>query len=278
MITTSSADGTDVHAYEEGHGPAILLIHPGLSDGTRCKKMAEILSKRFRVVRLHRRQYRVDLKADPKLGGPPCTVAQEVEDVLAVAKRVGEPVVVYGHSSGGVVALEALAASPGSFAGAVIFEPAAVIGSPLSGERGEVLEEGRAALAEGRPGKAMAIFLHGAVGLPRWQASMSGAVVALVPKYRRLAPCQLDDLEALDRLGVRLETYGQIKVPTVLLEGGGKLNPAHLRERLDALQRVLPHAERVVMPKRNHGADLRAPGEVARVIETLADRVLQRGG
>jgi hypothetical protein len=28
------------------------------------------------------------------------------------------------------------------------------------------------------------------------------------------------------------------------------------------------------MPKRDHGADLKAPEEVARVIETLADKVL----
>lgn len=63
-------------------------------------------------------------------------------------------------------------------------------------------------------------------------------------------------------------------MPIVLLGGGSRRNPAHLRERLDAIQRVLPHAQRVVMPKRDHGADLKAPAEVARVIETLADKVL----
>jgi len=165
VFTTTSADGTTVRAYDEGHGPAILLLGPGLDDGTRCRRIAKILAKRFRVVRLHRRQYRLDLKADPKLGSP-CTIAEEVEDVLAVVRAIGGPVVLYGHSDGGVVALEALAASPSSFAGGVIFEPAAVIGPPLSGEGGEVLTQARAALAAGRPGKAMAIFSRGASGLP----------------------------------------------------------------------------------------------------------------
>jgi pimeloyl-ACP methyl ester carboxylesterase len=96
MLTTTSADGTSVRAYDEGHGPAIVLLGPGLDDGTRTKRLASILANRFRVVRLHRRQFRLDLKADPKLGGAPSTVAQEVQDVLAVARAVGEPVVLYG--------------------------------------------------------------------------------------------------------------------------------------------------------------------------------------
>jgi hypothetical protein len=37
----------------------------------------------------------------------------------------------------------------------------------------------------------------------------------------------------------------------------------------------MPHAEKVVLPRQGHGADQRAPGEVARVIETLADKVLR---
>ena len=152
MLTTTSADGTTVRAYDEGHGPAIVLLGPGLDDGTRCKKLAKILSRRFRVVRLHRRQYRLDLKADPKLGSP-CTVADEVQDVLAVVRAIGDPVVLYGHSDGGVVALEALAASPSSFAGGVIFEPAAVIGPPLSGDGGQVLTQARAALAAAGPAR-----------------------------------------------------------------------------------------------------------------------------
>jgi hypothetical protein len=158
-----------------------------------------------------------------------------------------------------VVALEALAASPSSFAGGVIFEPAAVIGPPLSGDGGQVLTQARAALAAGRPGKAMAIFSRSASGLPRWQAWLVGLSVTLIPKYRRLVPCQLDSLEALDQLGVRLDTYATIQVPTVLLGGGSNRNPAHIRQRLDAIHRVMPHAERVVMPKRDHGADLKAP-------------------
>jgi hypothetical protein len=37
----------------------------------------------------------------------------------------------------------------------------------------------------------------------------------------------------------------------------------------------VPHAEKVVLPRQGHGANQRAPGDVARVIETLAGTVLR---
>jgi pimeloyl-ACP methyl ester carboxylesterase len=96
-----------------------------------------------------------------------------------------------------------------------------------------------------------------------------------VPRYRNLVPAQIDDLEALDQLGNRLDGYAQITVPTLLLSGDR--SPAHLTDRVDAIAHVMPHSERVVMHKRDHGADLKAPKHVARIIETFADNVLQLG-
>jgi pimeloyl-ACP methyl ester carboxylesterase len=256
---------TDIRVYDEGRGPAVLIIGPGLDDGTRTRKLAGVLATRFRVVRVHRRQYRMDLK-----GRGPCSIADEVDDVLAIAAEIGEPLIIYGHSSGGVVALEALVAAAHSFAGAVIFEPAAVIGRPLGGEN--VSTRARTAIAAGKPGTALTIFMRETVGLPPWQARLAGMITALVPRYRRLAPAQIDDLEALDRLGVRLDAYARITTPTLLL--GGDRSPTHLAERLDAIEQVLPWADRVVMHKRDHGADLKAPKHLAGIIETFADKVL----
>ncbi|MEV6863586.1 alpha/beta hydrolase [Streptosporangium subroseum] len=265
MITTTSADGTTVLAADEGQGPAILVLHPGMDDGKSWGKVAGLLATRFRVVRLHRRQYRLDLTT-----GSPFSIAQEVDDVLAVAKMIGEPVLLVGHSSGGVVALEALLASPSTFAGAVLYEPALVIGPPLGGE---AVKQARVALAAGKPGKAMAIWLRDVIRLPPWLARLGGAYVTVSPRYRALLPRQLDDNDALDQLGVRLDAYTRIETPTVLLTGDR--SPAHLGERLDALARRLPHAEKVVLHGQGHAANQTASGEVARVIETLADRVLR---
>ena len=264
-FSTVSADGISVRGHDQGQGRAVVMLGPGLDDGTRCQKIAAILARRYRIICLHRRPYRLDLPVSSR------SITHEVDDVVATVRAVGAPVVLYGHSDGAVIALEALAASPASFAGAVIFEPPVVIGPALSGEDGGALRDARAALALGRPGQAMAVFSHRVVGLPSWQARLVGLTVTVLRKYRRLVPGQIASLEALDRLGVRLDTYAQIRTPMVLL--GAEHSPSHLGERLDALQRVIPQAARVSMPRSDHGADVKHPSRVAHVIENLADRV-----
>ena len=176
MITAISADGTDVRAFDDGQVPVILIIHPGLDDGRSWKKVATRLAGRFRVVRIVRRHYRVDIPAAPCY-----SMATEVEDVLALAKLLGEPIVIVGHSSGAVVALEALAAAPSAFAGAVLFEPPVATGpAPRDG----ALEQAKAAIAAGKPGKAMQIFVRDVVGMPASQAWLIRPLTAVIPLAR----------------------------------------------------------------------------------------------
>jgi pimeloyl-ACP methyl ester carboxylesterase len=261
-ITARAADGTDVRAIDEGHGPVILVIHPGLDDGRSWGKVAAQLSSQFRVVRIVRHHYRLDLPADSY------SISREVEDVLALAQAIGEPMVIVGHSSGAVVALEALAASPGPFAGAVLFEPPVATGPPdPSGSA--ALAMANAAVADGKPGKAAQIFIRDIVGMPAFSARMLRLLVPVLPRLRVLIPRQISDL---DGVGLRLDAYAEITAPAVLL--GAERSPAHLAQSLDALAAVMPHAERVTLPRRDHFANRKAPAEVARVIEALARRVL----
>ena len=120
MIAAEAADGTSVRAFDEGHGRAVLILHGGIDDGSSWRRVAVRLAPRFRVLRLHRRQYRPDLKT-----GSACTMAEEVEHVTALVRAIGQPMVIVGHSSGAVVALEALVATPTAFSGAVLYEPRA---------------------------------------------------------------------------------------------------------------------------------------------------------
>ena len=119
MVTATAADGTSVRAYDEGAGPLVLVLHGGMDDGSSWKRVAARLSSRYRVVRLHRRQYRQDLVT----GGQGCTMAEEVEHVRALVEAIGEPAVVVGHSSGAVLALESLVALPSAAVAVTIAEP-----------------------------------------------------------------------------------------------------------------------------------------------------------
>ena len=265
MIAAEAADGTSVRAFDEGHGPAVLILHGGIDDGSSWRRVAVRLAPRFRVLRLHRRQYRPDLKT-----GSACTMAEEVEHVTALVRAIGQPMVIVGHSSGAVVALEELVATPTAFSGAVLYEPPCVIGPPLGGV---ALARAQAAIAAGKSGTALAIFLRDIVRAPAWAARLSKLVVALSPRIRRMARHQIDDCAAIDQLGNRLDTYTKITVSIVLL--GGDRSPPHLGERLDALEGVLPNTERVVLQGQGHAANALAPGRVADVIAGFAARVLR---
>ncbi|MBO0780409.1 MAG: alpha/beta hydrolase [Ktedonobacteraceae bacterium] len=282
LLTATATDGTSVRAQAQGAGQAILILHPGMDTGKSYDKVAPILAERYRVVRLHRRQYRLDLKTDP-LRGSPCTVAEEVDHVLAMVKAVGAPVFLFGHSSGATIALEALVASPQSFVGGMIYEPASVITSPdglylsedrieRSGEVGAGLKHARQALLKGRPGTAIGIFSQVVTNWPGFLAIPAGILTALFPSYRKLIPCQVDDLEAMERLGVRLDAYSRLDLPVAMV--GGDRSFYGVKKMVSAVAAVLPKVERITLNGQGHTCHLRDPQKLAEVIETFAKKVL----
>ena len=262
-LTVPSGDGVDVRAADDGSGKVVLVLHPGFDDGSSWRRVATALAGRFRVIRPVRRQYRLDV-----VNRQPCSIADEVADVLAIVEAIGGPVLLVGHSSGAVVALEALVARPAAFAGAVLYEPPVHL---RPAEWTAWIAQANAALAAGRPGTAMALFVREIVGMPPWVARLVGVLTAVVPRYRALVRCQTADAEAINDLGVRLDDYAGVTVPTVLLTGSR--SPAHLRERIDALAAGMPDTRTVVLSGQGHDAQLKKPSAVVEAIEGLAARV-----
>jgi len=209
-------------------------------------------------VRIRRRLCRTELAADPATD-----FAREVDDLLALAAEIGEPAVIVGHSSGAIVALVTLARDSGPFRGGVVYEPPLVLDTPIGGATG--VADARAALDRGRPGTALRIFVTRMVGMPKPIGWLMPLMVRVNATMRSFVPRQLDDTEAINLLGNRLDAYASIRLPVLLLTGAK--TPAHLREGTDRLAAVLPAARPIaVMPKQGHGASERAPGEVAALI------------
>jgi pimeloyl-ACP methyl ester carboxylesterase len=150
-----------------------------------------------------------------------------------------------------------------------LYEPPVITGPLLGGER---LRRAQMAYADGKKGKALEIFLRDVVDVPPLLARVAGTHAGLSRSAGRTISHQLDDCAAIDDLGLRLDAYAGITVPTVLL--GGSKSPAQFSERMAALARAMPDTERVVMAGRGHYANVFGPGEVAAVIARHADRVL----
>jgi pimeloyl-ACP methyl ester carboxylesterase len=189
--------------------------------------------------------------------------------VLAITELLGEPALLVGHSSGAVVALEAALRSPASFAGLLLYEPPVATDAPLGAD---ALVRARRALDAGRPGEAMAIHMLEIVRMPRALVMLIRLTPPLWNRMRTFAPGQIADDEAIEALGVGLDRYAHLDVPTMLL--GGDRSPAHLARRLDALSRVLPRVSAVtILHGQGHLANVRAPDQVTAVIQTFADKV-----
>jgi pimeloyl-ACP methyl ester carboxylesterase len=243
---------------DEGTGRTILVLHGGMGDSDSWRRVTDLLRDRFRTVRLHRRQYRLDVPRK-------VTMADEVDQVRKVAAGLDRPVLV-GHSSGGVLALETATADPDLFSGVVLYEPPIVLDEPLGGAK---LVPARAALERGRHGTALAIFLRDVVGVNRVLTTLVAVTLNRRPQWRDRVERQLDDNDAIDDLGNRLAAYATIELPVLLL--AGDRSPAHLITRLDALQQALPRAHRLTMHGQGHNANDRAPARVAAAIARFTD-------
>jgi len=138
------ADGSQFEVIEEGDGFPILIVHGGSSTSSSWTQVAGQLARRFHLLRFDRRPYRSQDRA-----GPAATMDGEV-DVLAVAAHLGRPLLIAGHSSGAVVALEAALAAGPRVAGMALNEPPVAVARPLGGN---ALGRSRAALDAGDPGR-----------------------------------------------------------------------------------------------------------------------------
>lgn len=152
MIVVSK-DGTPIAYERAGSGPVVILVGGALDDGAENAPLVPALSGRFTVYNYARRGR----------GGsgdtPPYAVEREIEDLAALVAEAGEPVHLYGVSSGGMFALEAAAAGLPVAKLAlyeVPYDP-----SPGAGPRYDDYREHLAeALGGGRRGDALALFMR----------------------------------------------------------------------------------------------------------------------
>lgn len=114
-----TVEGDDLYYEVRGRGEALLMIAPGGGDGWQYARVAELLADRYRVITFDRRgNVRSTLNAPQNF-----TIRQQSLDALAVLHAVGETsAVVFGNSSGAVIALDLAIAHPESVRAVVAHE------------------------------------------------------------------------------------------------------------------------------------------------------------
>ncbi|WP_424890146.1 alpha/beta fold hydrolase [Streptomyces sp. XH2] len=259
-----SDNGRPVTALDDGSGPTLLVVHPGGGNATTWDGVTHHLVDDFRVVRICRRIYVSE--ADITL---PHSMAVEAADIAAVADLLEPPVLLVGHSSGAVAALEAALLGQSAYAGLCLYEPPLPTKELIAGSTGA---RARAELDNGDAVEAMRIHMRDIVRMPTTVVDAMFADQHMRAALSLYAAAQIADNEAIDALGVGIDRFATLETPAVLIEGDR--SPAHLRERLADLAAVLPNGRIVTLTGQGHVAHLTAPDALADTIRNMAAQVL----
>lgn len=257
MLTATSQDGTTVAFDKAGQGPALVLVDGAMSTRSSGSKPALVarLAKHFTVVSYDRRG-RGD-SGDTL----PYAVQREIEDIDALIVDVGAPVFLYGHSSGGSLALEAAATLVDKVAGLAIYEGPYKVDPADQRAWGDYIALLSESLRAGHNSDAVARFLR-YVGNAETQidamrtAPFWASLEAIAPTLA------YDHTYILGHDGsIPLERARQVVVPTLVMHGGDSF--AFMGETAHALSALIPGAILRTVKGQDHNVD---PGALTPVV------------
>jgi pimeloyl-ACP methyl ester carboxylesterase len=216
MNTLKSKDGTKIAIDEQGEGPGLILVDGAM--GTRSSgskpELAKLLGQHFTVYSYDRRG-RGD-SGDIK----PYAVEREIEDIDAVIDEAGGSAFLYGHSSGGCLALETTVQLGDKVKKLAIYEAPYNDDPDAQKAWGEYIENLTDALRSDRRGDAVALFMA-YVGMPAAQiegmrhAPFWGGMEAIAPTLA------YDHAAIMGKDGsIPTERAARITVPTLVMCGG----------------------------------------------------------
>src|SRR5215469_14740772 len=119
MDALSSRDGTKIAYDKQGAGPALILVDGALTVHSAGGKseLATLLAPHFTV-------YGFDRRGRGGSGDtPPYAVDREIDDIEALINQAGGQAFLYGHSSGGTLAMQAAVRLGGTVSKIAIYEP-----------------------------------------------------------------------------------------------------------------------------------------------------------
>ncbi|MFF7855877.1 alpha/beta fold hydrolase [Streptomyces sp. NPDC007904] len=236
-----SRDGTPLAYESAGRGATVVLVSGAMSTGATVAPLAAPLSERFRVVVYDRRGRGASGQTAPY------AVEREVEDLAALIEEAGGDASLYGVSSGGALALRA-AASGLPVRHVAVYETPYAMSEEELGERARYTERLTAALAEGRRGDAVELFLR-LTGLD--EAVIDGARHSpMWTGMETLAPSLAHDDAVMGDGRVPHELLSSIRVPVLSI--AGDLSPAWMREAARAIADAVPRGTHRTLEGQTH--------------------------
>lgn len=273
VASAASADGTPIGYCSLGEGRGLIIVGGVLSSGSDYLPLADRLARDFEV-------HLMDRRGRPNSGPirQDHSIDDECADLLALARSTGAKAV-FGHSFGGLVALETARRHP-VFDQLFVYEP----GVPLRGQfRFDWLDGYQQRLESGdrrgafawmvkhngfapRPLAVMPLsYVRAVLRLvirSRQWASMNPLLEANLVEHRIEAALDAPSAERFSALTARALLMGGTKRPTVISQ-----------QLVTELAEVIPDATVAILPGLDHLAPQHQPGKIATAILASRDAI-----
>ena len=255
METVRSRDGTTIAFDRSGRGPSLIIVNGALSDRGAVPDLASRLVDELTVIAYDRRG-----RGDSR-DTPPYAVEREIEDLAALVDAAGGSAFVFGHSSGAVLALGAVAAGV-SIPRLALYEPPLMVDDSRPAIPDDYVSHLDELVAAGRRGEAVSYFLTAGPLVPPPVIDQMRASPGW-PPLEAMAHTIPYDARIMDGLMTDdpgpLARWASVATPTLVLDGGA--SPPWIRHGASALAEVLPNASTTTLDGQTHGpaSDVLAP-------------------
>jgi pimeloyl-ACP methyl ester carboxylesterase len=261
-----SADGTEIAYQTVGKGPAVLVIPGALAVASDFDAFTEELAERFTVHTIERRG-----RGESGPQGDDYGIDRERDDLAALQKATGSTLL-FGHSFGGLIALEA-ARRNNAFRKIAVYEPGVSIDGSID------MRWAPACRTQLARGQHLAAFITFARGInpqttgkaPRWLLRLI-LPVAIRKREReqkyRLLPAAIREHAEAARLDNTYPHYRDVTAE-VLLMAGKDATTTDAGRASQSLLPVLPKATLTTFPALDHFGPEKKPKQVAEVVSAF---------
>jgi pimeloyl-ACP methyl ester carboxylesterase len=262
--TLTSADGTEISYLTTGHGPPVIVIPGTLETTADFASFADHLAQRHTVHTIERRG-----RGLSGAQGDDYEMIKECEDVAALQAVTGSNLL-FGHSYGGLIALEA-ARTSSSFVKVAVYEPGVSVGGSISVGW---IAASQQSIAAGKPLDAFATFSvaagpRQARNTPIWLMKLLLPLFIGTAKRKQmfdLLPTSLVEHRVIDALNNSYPGYQRVGAD-VLAMHGGKSGLDWVGQAMSVLVEVLPSVVVREFPALDHfGPTKRGSAAVAAVV------------
>lgn len=246
MNTLSSHDGTTIAYDKQGEGPALILVDGALtvhSSGSKAE-LVKLLAPHFTLCGYDRRGR----------GGSgdtlPYAVDREIDDIEALIDRTGGPAFLYGHSSGGPLAMLAATRLGSKVSKIAMYEPPYNNDPAAQQPWSQYLRQLREALAEDRRGDAVALFMR-FTGTPGEQVDRMRQA-PFWPAMEAIAPTMAYDHAEImgEPWAVPTDVAARVQVPALVMSGDAGL--PFMPDTARALSEALPKGQLRILHGQTH--------------------------